>query len=341
MIKKYIFIFIFLLISEDASSVEREELLKFIEILSSDITDVYIMEEKIPGILEQLNIVSSAIRKGDIKSRDELEQKLMEKLSKFDKHFLVSVRQMESIHSNDSDHIELSHESYWEMLGRKNSGIQRVELLDGNVGYLNFTGFDRLNPMSRKRVANAMAVLKGVNSVIIDLRSNGGGSPDMVALIAGYFFQKEMPLSSIYNREDNSTVRFESEYIRHKYRLDDVELFVLTSDDSFSAAEAFAYDMKHHQKATIVGQVTGGGANPIRYYSYPQGYEVAIPYAMAVNPVTKSNWEGVGVMPNVEIDAVLALDKAHCLALFSNQKKSKNKHLLYEIKNLILDKQCK
>jgi C-terminal processing protease CtpA/Prc len=90
----------------------------------------------------------------------------------------------------------------------------------------------------------------------------------------------------------------------------DVPLFILTSHHTFSAAEAFAYHLQALKRATIVGEVTGGGANPAEFLTLAHGFTVAIPNGRSINPITKTSWEGVGVKPDVEVPADRALEEA-------------------------------
>jgi hypothetical protein len=92
-------------------------------------------------------------------------------------------------------------------------------------------------------------------------------------------------------------------------------VYVLTSHDTFSGSEELAYDLKTQKRATIVGEVTGGGANPRDVFPLPDSFSIFVPTGSAVNPITKTNWEGVGVQPDVVVPADKALDMAHYLAL--------------------------
>nr|WP_262894925.1 S41 family peptidase [Hymenobacter guriensis] len=100
-------------------------------------------------------------------------------------------------------------------------------------------------------------------------------------------------------------------------------LYILTSKKTFSAAEDFSYAMQQAKRATIVGEVTGGGAHPTMPFSVGQGFVVHIPFARSLNPITNTDWEGTGVQPNVEVEASKALIKAQELIFRERQATAK------------------
>ncbi len=197
-----------------------------------------------------------------------------------------------------------------------NFGFKRVEHLAGNIGYL------KLNMFSDDQAAAptahaAMAFLANCDAVIIDLRQNGGGSPGMVQLISSYFFPATPPthLNSLYFRPTDTTEEyFTFEELPGK-RMADTPLFLLTSGYTFSAAEEFAYNLYARERATIVGEVTGGGAHPGDMFPLVNGFTMFLPTGRAINPITGTNWEGKGVPVDVECAAPRALERAHLMAL--------------------------
>lgn len=195
-----------------------------------------------------------------------------------------------------------------------NSGFSKVKILEGNVGYLDLRGFAGLE--SGKAVADAyMQLMSRTDAVIIDLSKNGGGSPRMVQYLCSYFFDQKLHLNSLYWREGNETQEFWTLDEVGGIKMPDVPLFVITSSRTFSGAEEFSYNMQTQKRATLVGQTTGGGANPGGTRRINDNLSVFIPTGKAINPITKTNWEGVGVIPEVETSVDEALDKAHELAM--------------------------
>jgi len=198
-----------------------------------------------------------------------------------------------------------------------NYGFARVERLPGNIGYLDLRAFIDTNAGSGETAAAAMGFLAHTDALIVDLRQNRGGFPTMIQLLASYLFGPEpVLLNTFYFREGDRSEEW--------WTLPDVPggrygeqkpVYVLTSVQTFSAGEEFAYDLQARGRATIVGEVSGGGANPGELVPLADGFAAFIPFGRAINPVTGTNWEGSGVQPDVAVPAAEALTTAHALAL--------------------------
>lgn len=200
--------------------------------------------------------------------------------------------------------------------------FKKVEHLEGNVGYLHFDEFVDARYAGDAAVA-AMNFLGRCDAVIFDLRNNGGGNGSMVLLLLGYLFDDATNVNDIVNRSEEKTTQGWTPAYVPGPRLDKAEVFVLTSRRTFSAAEEFAYDLQSRKRALIVGETTGGGGHTItRVWNGDLKVEFTVPNAMAVNPVTGTNWEGTGVVPDVACPADQALDKAYALALARLHDKS-------------------
>jgi C-terminal processing protease CtpA/Prc len=196
-----------------------------------------------------------------------------------------------------------------------NHGFNKVERLRGNIGYLEFWGFFDAD-FGAETVAAAMNFVSSTDALIIDLRNNGGGSPAMVALVCSYLFGPEpVHLNDLYWREGNRTDEFwtRKEVAGKRYLNKDV--YVLTSKRTFSGAEEFSYNLKNLKRATIVGETTGGGAHPGGGHRVSEHFSMFVPSGRAINPITKTNWEGTGVTPDVDVPADQALLVARLMAL--------------------------
>jgi hypothetical protein len=198
-----------------------------------------------------------------------------------------------------------------------NYGLHKVERLPGNVGYLDVRKFHRAEWGGDTAVA-AMNFLANAKALIIDLRTCQGGHPGMVALISTYLFGEEpVHLNSIYWRDEDGTQQYWTLPHVPGKRFGDKPVYVLTSKDTFSGGEEFAYDLKTRQRATLVGETTGGGAHPGASYRLHPHFEAFIPIGQAINPVTYENWEGKGVVPHIPVPPDQALQVAYRLALES------------------------
>lgn len=199
----------------------------------------------------------------------------------------------------------------------ENFSFRKLEILDGNIGYVQFYGFIGFIEEAKPIITSAFRFLSNTNAIIIDLQKNGGGSPWMVKQIASYFYAERTRLNDIYERRKNQTMEFWAEpEVAENMKLS-MPVYILTSKNTFSAAEDFTYAMQVNKRATIVGDTTGGGAHPTGPVDIGQGFVVDIPFARSINHITKTDWEGTGVLPDVPIPAGQALQTAHKLALKS------------------------
>jgi retinol-binding protein 3 len=197
-----------------------------------------------------------------------------------------------------------------------NAGFTKVERLAGNIGYLRLDGF--MNPaVGREPLQAAMTFLQNTDALILDLRYNGGGTPLMIRDLCSYFFSGDKPvlLNTMYFRNGDRTEEFWTHKEVPGPRYIDKPVFVLTSAFTFSGGEECAYNFQTQKRGVIVGETTGGGAHPGGNIPIADHYMVFIPNGRAINPVTKTNWEGVGVKPDVAMDADKALDTARDLAI--------------------------
>lgn len=196
-----------------------------------------------------------------------------------------------------------------------NHGFSKVERLRGNIGLIEFFNFLDAD-LGADTVAAAMNFVNGTDALIIDMRNNGGGNPQMVALVCSYLFGPEpVHLNDLYWREGNRTEQFwtRKEVAGRRYLNKDV--YILTSKRTFSAAEEFTYNLKNLKRATIVGETTGGGAHPGGGFRINEHFGMFVPTGRAINPITKTNWEGTGVTPDIDVPADQALVVARLTAL--------------------------
>ncbi len=197
---------------------------------------------------------------------------------------------------------------------RNNYGFAKLEILEGNIGYLELTGFSG-NKSAGDAAAAAMNFLANTDAVIIDLRRNGGGSPYTIQFISSYFLKERTHLNSFQWRGQDEIQEFWTFPSVPGKMLYDTGLYILTSRRTFSAAEEFTYNLKNLKRATIVGETTGGGAHPGGFRIVDDDFAVWVPSGRAINPITKTNWEGTGIEPHLAVPQEKALDKAYADAL--------------------------
>jgi len=196
-----------------------------------------------------------------------------------------------------------------------NHGFSKVERLRGNIGYLEFLNFMD-EELGADTVAAAMNFVNGTDALIIDMRNNGGGNPAMVALVCSYLFGPEpVHLNDLYWREGNRTEEFWTRKELSGKRYLNKDVYVLTSKRTFSGAEEFTYNLKNLKRATIIGEPTGGGAHPGGGFRISEHFGMFIPTGRAISPITKTNWEGTGVTPDISVPADQALLVARIMAL--------------------------
>jgi len=225
-----------------------------------------------------------------------------------DKHMRVVVRPPQRAQLEDEDPLAAQIERM-ESMRASNFGFARVERLDGNVGYIDMRSFQPVD-FARNTAAAALAFVENTDAIIFDMRQNGGGSPDLIQFICSYFFEEPTHLNSLYWRKGDVTQEFWTLPEIPGTRRPLVPLFVLTSNYTFSGAEEFTYNLKTRERATIIGETTGGGANPGGTVPIDSQFAVFIPTGRAINPITKTNWEGVGVEPDIAVTASAAYDVA-------------------------------
>jgi hypothetical protein len=198
---------------------------------------------------------------------------------------------------------------------RVNYGLERVERLAGNVGYLEIRSFGFTAAQADSALAAAMDFLARTDALIIDVRRNGGGDPDMVAAVCSYFLPPKTLINRFYWRPMDRWDEFRTRPVSGMHYGTSRPVYVLTSDHTFSGAEEFAYDIQTQRRGTIVGDTTGGGAHPGGMRRVTEHFGVWVPAGRAVNPVTETNWEGTGVRPDVPVPTEDALRTAHLDAL--------------------------
>lgn len=195
-----------------------------------------------------------------------------------------------------------------------NHGVEKIERFEGNILLLDLRVFPPPE-MAGDVIAAAMTIVAQGEALIIDLRNNGGGA-ETANLITGYLLDEGgQSLTGTYNRpRDEHRASTSPSWVPGRRFGGTRPLYILTSRRTFSAAEALAYNLQALGRATIVGEVTGGGAHPFEYRRVHEHFALDLPEGRSVNPITGTNWQGVGVQPDIAVPAAEALEKALELA---------------------------
>lgn len=261
----------------------------------------YVFPQKVPAIIAGLKANDRAGRYAG--TRDQVGDRLGEDLAKLagDKHlkvhyFAEGVPPMgDAVPSAAEQAAQLAEER------AANFGIDKLEILDGNIGYLRITHFP--DAVSAARVIEAaMAFVGNSDALIVDLRANHGGEPATVGLVASYLLPADSHINDIYFRKGDVTRQYWAVPIAADRRIAaKVPMYVLTDARTGSGGEELAYDLQQLKRATLIGQSTWGGANPGEGVALTKDFAMFVPSGRAINPVTKTNWEGVGVQPDIAL----------------------------------------
>lgn len=238
-------------------------------------------------------------------------------------------------HENQSDDYQMYLKNYTDTR-KQAGGFKEVKVIDGNIGYLNI---DFFLAETNKTIDAYMALLANTDAIIIDLRNNGGGNPKTVNYLCSYFLESNLLINTLYFRQGNRKDEVITHEVNGRKRID-VPLFIITGPKAFSGAEEFSYNMQSQKRAVLVGEATGGAANPGDVFKINSDLEIFIPVGTGVNPVTKTNWEGIGVLPEIKTSAENAYSKTVELAnqageIYRNKKASESKKLYDELEAII------
>ena len=290
-----------------------------IDSLTKTLNEIYVFPDVAKRIEKDLKNKLKKETYDDISTIEEFTQRLTEDMEAIAHDGHLSIRpameeEMRRAAQRDKPtEEERAKHIAWEAY--QNYGFEKIERLQGNIGYLKLTMFSNA-PGAGPTAISAMNFLGNCEAIIIDLRDNGGGTPSMIQFISSYFFEEPTHLNTFYIRKGNKSEQYWTQRYVEGKRLVEVPLFILTSNMTFSAAEEFTYDMKNLKRATIIGETTGGGAHPTTVHIFTDtGVAANIPYGRAVNPITNTNWEGTGIEPDIQVPRDEALDVAKIEAM--------------------------
>lgn len=300
-----------------ALNITPEERGKVISAVAKEFDERYVFPEVAAKVKAALEAEKDGGRYADLKTGQELAKALTAHLQDVCKDLHVRVNcSTEKLPPRPADAQPSAEQMkrMREQVRLANAGFVKVERLPGNLGYIRLDGF--MDPEAgREPLQAAMTFVKNTDGLILDLRYNGGGTPLMIRDLCSYFFADKTHINSMYFRKDNRKEEFWTNKDVPGPKYLDKPVYVLTSAFTFSGGEECAYNFQTQKRGTLVGETTGGGAHPGGTVPVADHYMIFIPTGRAINPVTNTNWEGVGVKPDVAVDADKALETARELAV--------------------------
>ena len=294
---------------------------KTIDTISKQLTAFYVYPDVAAKMIQALHHHQKNGDYNCIVDGDDFAEALMRDLRAIsnDRHLFVGYRPFTSSKQSDSSSdarqpSPAEQARFRSTLEHQNCTFSKLEILNHNIGYIKFNAFPPPEFCAPTVVA-AMNFVAHTDAVIFDLRENHGGDPSMVDFMVSYLFSQPTHINDLTNRHDNETHQFWTLPWVPGPRLVDQPVYVLTSHETFSGGEEFTFDLKTQKRATIVGETTGGGAHPVRGLPAGDHFTIGVPFGRPINPVTKGDWEGKGVEPDVQARAADALATAEKLAV--------------------------
>jgi retinol-binding protein 3 len=301
-------------VSQMSFSVDAATRAEVINGALADLNEFYVSTDVVKQMADAIRARQQRGEYDSITDGDAFAMKLTENLQavSHDKHLRVDFSPV-PLPAEMSGPDPKAEAEYRKQMERANCGFDKLEILPGNIGYVKFDFFADPKVCASTVIA-AMNFLANSDAIIFDLRENGGGDPAMVAFICSFLFEQPTHLNDLWTRKGNSTHQFWTlPYVSGKH-LATQPAYVLTSHRTFSGGEEFTYDLQQLKRATIVGEVTGGGAHPVAGHRIDDHFEIGVPFATAINPISHTSWEGTGVAPEVKVSAADALTSAQELA---------------------------
>lgn len=308
---------LFALLSFAFPGLARESPRSYVEVVANAIEQDYFDEARANQIATELRGAAAKGEFDTLTNERELASALTVKLEPFDRHFRVGWTNAQRAQPAAESPVMSPTQSQAQHR-RSNYGVRRAEVLPGNLGYIDLREFAPFEfgvagQPGREAIEAALQLVAGADALIIDLRDNGGGAPQMVGYLSSAFVMKEADIFNTFRGRDRTMSEAPLDWYPQP-RLN-TPLFLLTSARTASAAEAFAYTLQSAKRATVVGEASMGAANPGGDVDAGHGFSVFVSFATPINPITKTNWEGRGVTPDVDVEQGAALFTARRLAL--------------------------
>tara|TARA_R110000737_G_scaffold353106_1_gene402362 strand:- start:292 stop:1362 length:1071 start_codon:yes stop_codon:yes gene_type:complete len=303
--------------NEPTYILDKNSKMQVISSIINELEQGYIFPIKAIKVGQKLRSRQQKNEYQDINDANEFAKTLTEhlQLATGDKHLQVEFSDEIIPVSNDTKAQEAKAAFEMKMWRAHNFGIEKIERIKFNIGYLKLTAFGPVKEVG-PLLASAMNLLNNTDSLIIDLRGNFGGNEQTVQLLASYLLNQRTHLLDMVKREGNRTEQhWSSDYVEGQRFGEEKEVYILIDKNSFSAAEDFSYTMKNLDRATLIGENSGGAANSGDTVRLNEHFNLFLPTARGISPITQTNWEGTGVTPDIKVLGEDALKKAQIVIL--------------------------
>lgn len=314
-------------LKDPSQKMSEKEIKVLIDSLDNALHHWYVYPDKVDLMLTNVkkNYKSGAYNK--VENRAELASQLFKDIQQSykDGHFFIryNPERSEFLQAPMPDSIQQQERERGKNEAKEsNFGFRKTEILQGNIGYLRLDRFYPFVDEGKPTLEGAFRFVSNCKALIIDMRYNGGGVPDMVLQTQSYFFTEKTRMNDIIDSK-NDTIKRWADPTTTNFRLS-MPVYILTSRYTFSGAEDFAYGLQQVKRATVVGDTTGGGAHPSGEFSIGQGFVIRIPTHRSFNLITKTDWEGIGVRPDIAVSSEEALTKAQVLIFTELLAKAKD-----------------
>ena len=184
-------------------------------------------------------------------------------------------------------------------------------MLEGNIGYIFMTGFDKSGAADFKEAKQAL-IKEGAKSLIVDIRNNPGGLLGTVFEISEEFLDKgDIIMHSMARGEITETV-----YANYGKK-EKMKTVLLVNENSASAAEILAGALKDNKAATLIGTPTYGKGVSQMMGNTSDGYSYKISVNYFLTP-DKSDIQGVGITPDKVVRNSLGEYREYALEFYGS-----------------------
>lgn len=211
---------------------------------------------------------------------------------------------------DDAQQIQLEAE----IARHTNHGLAEMRILPGNIRYLRIEGFPWVEDETGPAYDGAMRFLKGGRAVIIDLRGNGGGWIQASKYLLSHFVAADTLIATFHSPNAEPQQYRAADYLPSG-RIQGPPVYILIDGRSRSAAEMVAYTFQQYGLGELIGARTEGAANISDDFGVAPGFRLSVSTGRTVQPISQTDWEGVGVTPTVETDPSQALEIAQLRAI--------------------------